>query len=296
VSGRNAVYWPYSNRVDISGRRQSTSVSASIAATELSTYQLRHQSTALLHGPAAWFQDAIHEVVRHLEDAPFMQLVRLSSAQPGFASYHIPEGVVSAPELWQGVAETLSSDSPDAVILVQKVDPHAGECAAAASAASHQEPCTCTTGDIQRLNSTEIKTHVEDACRQLLASGVAESILTGKVGDCCEDEAHDHHTASASSSGPAQSSILPFAASGSSASQRLAVRANAIPPNQAQHSGSGYWGVVVQSRHHMGVEGCYLLKAVRSDAATGCSCTHFSLTRVCQGDNLEKQFVNSWLI
>lgn len=237
-----------------------------------------------------------------------MQLVRLeqANADPTFSSYHIPEGVVSAPELWQGVAETLSSDSPDAVILVQRVDPHGDDddktmTTAAVDEHEEEEPCSCTTGDIQRLNSTEIKTHVEDACRKLLASGMAESILSGKVGDCCDGPHEDLPASPPSSSArssvpPPQSSILPFAVSGKN-QHRLAVRANASGPrNQRQSSGSGYWGVVVQSRRHMGVEGCYLLKAVRSDASTGCSCTHFSLTRVCQGDNLEKQFVKSWLV
>lgn len=41
---------------------------------------------------------------------------------------------------------------------------------------------------------------------------------------------------------------------------------------------------------------CSLLKTVRMVSATGCACTHFSLTRVCQGEHLEQQFVSSWLV
>jgi hypothetical protein len=85
------------------------------------------------------------------------------------------------------------------------------------------------------------------------------------------------------------------------------VRAAALRPVGDQGSpalvaGSGqqataYWGVVVQSRRHTGAEGCYLLKTVKStSASTGCTCTHFSLTRISQGDHLEQQFVQSWLL
>jgi hypothetical protein len=134
----------------------------------------------------SWFQGAMREVVRHLEDSPFLQLVRLdgagagaAAAAPRFSCYTVPHGVVAAPELWRAVAETLSSDSSDVVILVDRVQP------AAAAAPAEQAPCAAGA---HRLSSEELRGGVEEACRALLDSGVARSMLTGQVGDCCEGD------------------------------------------------------------------------------------------------------------
>ena len=100
--------------------------------------------------------------------------------------------------------------------------------------------------------------------------------------------------------------IVPFTAGGgSAAARRTAVRAAALRPPGAPGPGAAgscthagcFWGVVVQSRRHTGVEGCYLLKTVKNvSPGTGCTCTHFSLTRISAGEHLEQQFVQSWLL
>lgn len=276
-------------------RRSSSQRAASggAAAAELATYQpLRSLNRPTM---PSWFQGAVHEVVRQLEDSPFLQLVRLGevggASQPQFSSYSVPHGVVAAPELWRAVAETLSSDSPDVVILVDKVEPQA---AAGASPPAEQGP---NPAEPRTLSSEEMKAHVEDACRALVGSGVARSMLTGQVGDCCEGE--DHAAPRAAPQSQAQQprgGIVPFRTAGGL--PRSTVRVTAIPPPGSHGALSGYWGVVVQSRRHTGAEGCYLLKAVRPAPAYpgGCSCTHYSLTRVCEGENLERQFVQSWLV
>jgi hypothetical protein len=168
-----------------------------------------------------------------------------------------------------------------------------------------------------------MRVQAEEACRRLVSSGLAERILTGQVGDCCDGEAGSHHHAhgddsgssAAPSSGGSSSAaaarplplptIVPFSPS-TAAARRTAVKTAALRPMGAAPTASGspcsqqaaaYWGVVVQSKRHTGAEGCYLLKTVRNvTAATGCTCTHFSLTRVAAGEHLEAQFVQSWLL
>lgn len=276
-----------------------------------------HSSTTIGHSVAApWFSRAITEVVKHLDSAPFLQLVRFadaplspraSSQSPHhhhhnnkFSSFSVPDSVVSAPELWASIAEATTAESADVVILVQRVD-------------TTEAHSTSSMQDNLPHKNSEIKSHVEEACRKLVASGVGEDILQGKVGECCDD----HRRTKTSSNMPTKipsSGIVPFHSGGSGVSvlaqaKRKAVKVKALPAggNPSPTPLSGYWGVVVQSKHHTGAEGCYLLRAVRQVGAPhthaaleeeehGCSCTHYSLTRVCQGEHMERQFVNSWLV
>jgi hypothetical protein len=248
---------------------------------------------------ARWFQAAVRDVVRHLEDAPFFELVRLprrtpsgsspssdASPRPGgssgfgsgfgsaataswgsidedadaeLAAYAAPPGVLAAPELWRAVAETVSATEPDVVILVQRVDASGGAPTDGAAARSR----------------------AADACRALVAAGVGERVAGGHVGDCCEEE------------GGAAAPLALAAAAPRGAAPPLPRRA---PPGPGPPPPlSGHWGVVVQSRRRTGVEGCYLLRAVRAVGAPGCACTHFSLTRVCAGESLGRQFADAWL-
>jgi hypothetical protein len=43
------------------------------------------------------------------------------------------------------------------------------------------------------------------------------------------------------------------------------------------------------------VDGCYVLKTERNKDVSGCTCTVFTLTRVCQGQPLYQQLRESWL-
>ena len=169
---------------------------------------------------------------------------------------------------------------------------------------------------LRSAGSGEMRVHAEEACRRLVSSGVADAILLhGQVGDCCDGSGYHHHHPHAAAEPARQQptprplplpSIVPFSPS-SSAARRAAVRTAALRPvgsggsssaaaASCQHSAC-YWGVVVQSRLHTGAEGCYLLKTVKNvSPGTGCTCTHFSLTRIAQGEHLEQQFVQSWLL
>ena len=58
-----------------------------------------------------------------------------------------------------------------------------------------------------------------------------------------------------------------------------------------------YWGLVVQSKAKSDAEGCYVLKTMRSADHAGCQCTHYSLTRVCKGGQpLAAQLSSAWLV
>lgn len=57
-------------------------------------------------------------------------------------------------------------------------------------------------------------------------------------------------------------------------------------------SSTSYWGVVMQSPGE-GPNGCYLLKTTQNIGGD-CTCTHYSMTKVCGGMTLEQQFVDSW--
>lgn len=246
-----------------------------------------------------WFQKSINEIVKHLSESPLLHVARFRSmsslssidddtATP-FTSYsssrhqtlEVDSSVLPTPELWESIAEHLTGADPDAVILVQRVHDvqHHLPSSSSSSSSTTTTTSTATTNDQA----------VESVCRKLLASGVAESILTGKVGDCCDDDTPN-------SSSSKRTSILPSSTGDSNTKARVAVRTAAIPNTQPTGQETSYWGVVVQSKLHTGSEGCYLLKTVRNVCSTGCTCTHFSLTRVCPRENLEKQFVDSWLV
>lgn len=242
----------------------------------------------------------------------------------------------------------MGQSSPDVVILVQRVSPNAaagspqGAIDAAAAAQQQQQqqasslPGSPPASPRSPRSSLELRAHAQEVCDRLVSSGLADAILQGQVGDCCDGSGHSHSHGHSSESKAARSqqgaepaaagvqrqagggrtlplpSIVPFSAPGSSGGggsalvrRRDAVRAAALRPagmpggdsSACQQQGGCFYGVVVQSRRHTGVEGCYLLKTVRNvSPGTGCCCTHFSLTRITSGEHLEKQFVQSWLL
>lgn len=257
---------------------------------------------------ADWFQQAVRDIVKRLDETPFLQLVQFPQGrQPRFSTVTVDRDVVAAPELWQGIAEHLGAGSPDTVILVQQLSPTAGHHhhhhARHPKAAPEPEQHFATS------SMDEAEARAEETCRRLLSSGLADRCLTGKVGDCCNHSRHAAAVAAAQQQQQPAERGAPAAglfAVAAAPRARAAVRAAASGPLAASAgtgiggSGAHYWGLVVQSapgRRATGAEGCYLLKAVRSaSAAGGCSCTHFSLTRVCRGDHLEHQFVQSWLV
>ncbi|PSC76707.1 hypothetical protein C2E20_0254 [Micractinium conductrix] len=301
------------------------------SAADLAVY---HFSQRRAGTAAEWFQAAVREVVRQVEtEAPFLQTVQLRvDGAPQLETHSVAESVVAAPELWQGIAQHVSQASPDVVLLVQRVSPHAADspqgamdAANAAAQQQHhqqhaqQQHMQQQTGSPPGSPRSPRTMAAEEACRRLVTTGLADSILQGKVGNCCDgsghahDHPHSHAAASeaeqrptAAAPGAAVARPLPLPAIVPFAPARRTVRAAALPgeaparskTRSACQQSAAYWGVVVQSRSglHTGTEGCYLLRTVRSESGAGCSCTHFSLTRTSAGEHLEAQFVQSWLV
>lgn len=115
--------------------------------------------------------------------------------------------------------------------------------------------------------------------------------LEGKLGDdCCGDERATSHEPELASH------IVPF------------MHPPAAQPSgghaSARASGSGgqwaqqrSWGLVVRTLEDDNpVAGCYLLSTVQHSDPSGCTCVHYSATRVRQGESLHSQLVRSWLV
>lgn len=99
--------------------------------------------------------------------------------------------------------------------------------------------------------------------------------MSGRLGDCCEEE----RTPSSK-----LSNIVPLLV------QQQQERCS-------HQSSVRFWGLVVRAWDHGDpVEGCYLLKTSQNTDVTGCTCVHYSLTRVKQGESLYEQLVQSWLV
>lgn len=84
-----------------------------------------------------------------------------------------------------------------------------------------------------------------------------KSILAGKVGDCCGDDEGEMHS---------------------------------MPGENA------FWGLVVKSALFPEMQGCYLMRTSKSVNGSGCSCTHYAVTRICSGVPLVDQYDASWLV
>lgn len=245
--------------------------------------------------PAPWFQGAIEEIVRQLQSAPFVQIVKLGnnpSQAEDLSTYKLSTNNGEdgrnhvASQMWDSIAQSLRCDGADAVILVQKIVDNI---------------------DLQNLADAEVEQQpsdvsVHDACQKLISSGVGQSILRGQVGECCDSatariEINMKNGAKREMNESMKQRVgLPAVGTVT----RPVVKVAALPKGGKGRSVEpssfhGYWGVVVQSKCRTGVEGCYLLKAGRAVADGGCSCTHFSLTRVsANSEPVHSQFVSSW--
>ena len=158
-----------------------------------------------------------------------------------------------------------------------------------------------------------------ESCARMMQSGLSIPALSGSIGDCCDDVAkaqvraqicHKHtrkgqnlalftvfsypvacfcrimHDLSYSSDlqVPLANNILPR----SRKSDRLKAE------QQGLGQGVEYWGVVIQSRWSSEADGCYVLKTIRS-AVEDCTCVHYSLVNVCQGEPYSAQMAARWL-
>lgn len=217
-----------------------------------------------------WFQKAVEDIVRKLDGRvdtdQFVQVVKMGN-NPCQADY------MATCDITASGHPTCSVDNVDAVILVKRI-------ATGVDLKTHLDVDVVQTDAVTEEPSNG---DVQIACDQLMRSGVGRRILHGRVGECCERQIP-------SGDSPSAASVLVNQATRHVAS-REAVKAAALPKKPFQ----GYWGVVVQAKEKSSIEGCYLLKAGCSVVDGGCSCTHFSLTRVqSEHVSVHQQFVDSW--
>ena len=162
-------------------------------------------------------------------------------------------------QLWQSVAGLLTTNKPDAVILVHRLPSFATEHACASQQTGSSENVLTGLSSHEALDQRALQHDI---------SSRNQDILAGKVGDCCDDE---HQL----------NQILPF-----SRQHSAPLPATGRTPSGAhQHTQDqtlDYWGLVVQSKYTSEAEGCYVLKTVRNTNPVGCQCTHYSLTQLCK--------------
>lgn len=183
-------------------------------------------------------------------------------------------------QLWRGIAEHLSQSQPEIVILLHQLPPVADEHKSSITTgqwSSHEDNMFTGMASHEALNQSRLK-----YCSMLLRNGIAEGVLAGKVGDCCE--------------GDVQNQILPF-----SRQQHFQTNWEQQRSQQPQHTDSDeqlvdFWGLIVQSKVRSEAEGAYVLKTVRNSNPVGCQCTHYSLMRVCKGDLIKTHLSSAWLL
>lgn len=227
---------------------------------ELSTYTLETPvNTGLLERCA-------QEAVLHLDEAPCLHFS--SSNGTVFTRQPLPEALAASRTNCQGISELVRENEAELLLLVQRV-PDGRDHSPGMCWKLHME--ADRLGNIQRESPRVLQLWAQRSDPM-----VRKNIVAGTVGDCCEgEEDHNHdellnvHAAS-DYGGPAGTTSC--------------------------HTETAFWGLVIQSQVHTGVEGCYLLKTVRNVDHTGCSCTHFSLTSVCKDIPLCQQYQGSWLV
>jgi len=128
-------------------------------------------------------------------------------------------------------------------------------------------------------------------------------LVRGRVGDCCDDDATAevaHDGAASAATERVVNQILPYvhaarAEAGSRAAHGDHRGADSAP--QALREGStavqAEWGLVLQSRRHEALNGCYILSTSTS-GEPGCDCTHFSVVRAAEGQGVTEQILSAW--
>lgn len=228
-------------------------VCARAACAELATYPLElPASTPLL-------ESCVREAVLHLDDAPCLHVAG-TSLGPEFIRHAVPESVVAIPQLWQGIGETIAKDDPEVLVLVHRVP-------------DGPSPTACLKLQLAAMMAQATD---EDSVQVWPQSSVAQDpnlstdLVSGKVGDCCDEDGDHHHHGSSTE--------------------------DTVGGQEPFHRDISFWGLVIQSKARRAMEGCYLLKTVRNIDTTGCTCTHFSMNRVCRDVPLCEQFQSAWLV
>ncbi|KAK9838771.1 hypothetical protein WJX74_003047 [Apatococcus lobatus] len=265
------------------------------ATAQLATYAFPPQAPPVFH----WFESCVEEIVKNLDKAPFLQLV-FPDRKASFERHQVNASIIAVPQLWRSIADYLSASQPDILVLVHPLDDAETE-----KCVLHHES---KTRGFQQDVMTGIASHPArtsnlqqrlSKCAGQLPAPRSTDVLQGKVGECCDDHEDEAHDGQGRSFPDRASNGVSFFQTGNAAvdNQRghLSSPTGAYPELTEQLSSD--WGLVVQSRYHSGAEGCYVLRTTRnSNPTSDCQCTHYSLTRVCQGEALGTQLGAAWLV
>lgn len=212
-------------------------------------------------------ESAVKEAVKHIGQAPFLQL-----QQGQLSSRHdASDSLLEDPQVWDDIAGQLAQREAEIVLLVHRLDKLEPE------RVGRKVP-----------GSFDVMTGITSASQQgglesiaeLLRTETAKADFSGKVGDCCDEEM--------------VSQVVPFTRANRSSGQHHR-HATLDRSQQWQQEKANYWGVVLQSRSNEQESGCYILKTVHSGVGD-CTCVHWTLTRLRHGYSFLDQINSAWLL
>lgn len=106
-----------------------------------------------------WVEEAVHDIVKNIQEAPFLQYVFDSKGRLGTSQRQkISQDVFDNAEYWPPILESLSKAAPDGVILVQKLEPGCSStsCLAEAFQWADDEEMVCPLLPYQRAAETNV--------------------------------------------------------------------------------------------------------------------------------------------
>ncbi|GFR50661.1 hypothetical protein Agub_g12910 [Astrephomene gubernaculifera] len=226
---------------------------------------------------------------------PSLQLVFGRPSHEGnrhhFQAIPVSQEVADNPQSWTQFSNHVRSSSAVGLVLVRPISHPDQHCiyASAPSTSPKSRPSSSSSSASSSASSSSCCSHSSSSacsvppatapCAEPIspASAAAAGAFEGQVGDCC-----DNTPSSASSASSAEAPACSVAAQTGST--------------------TCYFGLVVQGSCRSDADGCWVLKTtsagdgVEAAAAGLCTCTHFSLTRVCKGQPLYEQLRDAWLV
>ncbi|GLC36518.1 hypothetical protein PLESTB_000157100 [Pleodorina starrii] len=262
-------------------------------------------------GSHAWLPACVRHIVTAVGQrgrGPMLQLVfsRHSSggiAQHCFETASVSQSLADNPARWSEFSEHVRSSGANGLVLVRPIaspDQHCIYAAAATTTQGQTSPpqptaATCTS-------CTEEACSPSDAASRASTPQSEVEVITGQVGACCGsgNAGRDGRPAtSTSAEQPQQAAARAPKTAALAAALPLLGRDTQGDDSPCVDGPTQYFGLVVQGSDPSEADGCWVLKTTRSDfgGAPGlCSCTHFSLTRVCLGQPLYAQLRDAWLV
>eukprot|EP01023_Acetabularia_acetabulum_P033255 TRINITY_DN31128_c0_g1_i2.p2 TRINITY_DN31128_c0_g1~~TRINITY_DN31128_c0_g1_i2.p2 ORF type:complete len:358 (-),score=18.20 TRINITY_DN31128_c0_g1_i2:360-1433(-) len=251
-------------------------------------------------------EQCVTQVVQDLNNAPLIQAVSTCPILQ-LRHLHVSEKTLSSPFVWFEIQSQLQNFDPEMLILVNQVDSPVPKCLYRSQYENKQFKMIpgCTFG-------------IRNQQSAFQTSKQKTNLVHGKLGDCCDDDDNFNHTTNLQAQRREYEWVQKLGQG-----QEYSSNLNQISSDQKNFNQSTkfenlnmsddcsgdesikkeachsqfvkYWGVVIQSKEMSLMDGCYLLTTTQNRGQHGCTCTHFHLTRICQGVSLDHQCRNSWL-